>query len=191
MGEKTTVTTQKTAAKDENSVIQTKKTDFAKSTSSPFDRILFLQSTAGNRAVEKLLKSSLLQAKLEVSHPDDMYEREADRVADEVMRMPDSGISGISGSQPRVQRTCVACAGDERLYSEGAAEERTIWRKPLVLQSMPLVQRQEREEPEEEQEEVPLPVEHPADQHQSVTPLATPVAPVQWQCAACGQEEQL
>ena len=40
-----------------------------------------------------------VQAKLAVSAPDDPYEREADRVADQVMRMPAS-----------VQRTCSACA---------------------------------------------------------------------------------
>lgn len=41
-----------------------------------------------------------VQAKLTVSAPDDPYEREADRVADQVMRMP----------QPVVQRACPACA---------------------------------------------------------------------------------
>ena len=40
------------------------------------------------------------QAKLEVSRPGDVYEREADQVADQVMRMP----------APMVQRSCAACA---------------------------------------------------------------------------------
>ncbi|HJY81710.1 MAG TPA: hypothetical protein VKK81_11585, partial [Candidatus Binatia bacterium] len=44
--------------------------------------LLQLQRTIGNRAVERLL-----QAKLAVSHPGDPYEREADRVAEQVTRM--------------------------------------------------------------------------------------------------------
>src|SRR5215468_7823693 len=44
--------------------------------------ILQLQRTIGNCAVGRLL-----QAKLAVSHPGDPYEREADRVAEQVTRM--------------------------------------------------------------------------------------------------------
>jgi hypothetical protein len=50
--------------------------------------------------VQRLLKSRPIQLKLAISRPGDIYEREADRVADEVMRMP----------QPMVQRACAACA---------------------------------------------------------------------------------
>ena len=39
-----------------------------------------------------LLRSRLLQAKLTISHPQDVYEQEADRVADQVMRMPECGV---------------------------------------------------------------------------------------------------
>lgn len=34
----------------------------------------------------------LIQPKLKISQPNDIYEQEADRVADEVMRMPDPAI---------------------------------------------------------------------------------------------------
>ncbi len=40
-------------------------------------------------AVRQILRGSRLQAKLTVGAPDDVYEQEADRVADEVMRMPE------------------------------------------------------------------------------------------------------
>ena len=53
------------------------------------DRILQLQRTAGNQAVQRLIKSRALQAKLKISQPNDIYEQEADRVAEQVMRMPD------------------------------------------------------------------------------------------------------
>jgi hypothetical protein len=53
------------------------------------DRILFLQRTIGNQAVQRLIKSGTLQAKLMIGQPGDKYEQEADQVADAVMRMPD------------------------------------------------------------------------------------------------------
>ena len=42
----------------------------------------------GNQTIQKLIKSRILQPKLKISQPDDPYEREADRVADQIMRMP-------------------------------------------------------------------------------------------------------
>lgn len=56
---------------------------------SPADRILQLQKTAGNQATQRLIKSRALQAKLRVGQPNDIYEQEADQVAEQVMRMPD------------------------------------------------------------------------------------------------------
>jgi len=53
------------------------------------DRILHLQRTAGNQAVQRLIRSGVLQAKLKIGQPNDIYEQEADRVADMVMRMPE------------------------------------------------------------------------------------------------------
>ena len=35
------------------------------------------------------MQTGMFQAKLSVSRPDDIYEQEADRVADQVMRMAD------------------------------------------------------------------------------------------------------
>ena len=47
-----------------------------------------LQRAIGNRAVQHLLRSGNVQAKLAISHPRDVCEQEADRVADQVLRMP-------------------------------------------------------------------------------------------------------
>ncbi len=54
----------------------------------------------GNRAVTQFFASGALQPKLRIGAPGDVYEREADHVADSVLRMP----------APAVQRTCSACA---------------------------------------------------------------------------------
>lgn len=69
------------------------------SSGTPTDRILQLQRIAGNQAVQRLIKSRALQAKLRIGQPNDIYEQEADRVAEQVMRMPD----------PVLQRKCAKC----------------------------------------------------------------------------------
>ncbi len=92
--------------------------------------ILTLHQTIGNQAVQKLFESATIQASLKISQPNDKYEQEADRVADQVMRMSD----------PKLQR-----------QPENEAEEETLQTKPLAGQITPLIQRQA--EPEEEEEE--------------------------------------
>ncbi len=47
------------------------------------------QSCYGNQAMLKLVARGVLQRKLTINRPGDIYEQEADRVADSVMRMPD------------------------------------------------------------------------------------------------------
>jgi hypothetical protein len=50
------------------------------------------------------IKSSALQAKLRIGKTNDIYEQEADRVAEQIMRMPD----------PVLQRICTKCDEDEK-----------------------------------------------------------------------------
>jgi hypothetical protein len=83
------ITAKTPQSKRENSVSRSHTTYSSQSINSPVDQILFLQRTIGNQAVEKLFKSGVIQAKLKISQPNDTYEQEADKVADEVMRMPD------------------------------------------------------------------------------------------------------
>jgi hypothetical protein len=47
---------------------------------------MHLQQTRGNAYVQRLVESPVIQAKLSVNPPDDVYEREADRVAETVQR---------------------------------------------------------------------------------------------------------
>ena len=60
-----------------------------------------------------------LQAKLAISQPGDPSEQEADRVADQIMRMP----------VPTVQRQCAACAGGGPLCPACQEEEISVSRK--------------------------------------------------------------
>jgi hypothetical protein len=82
-----------------------------------------------NLAVQRLIKPDVIQAKPKIGQPIDIYEQEANRVAEQVMRMP----------EPKVQRQA-----DE----EEKEEEELIQPKPIAEQITPLVQRQvEEEEP--------------------------------------------
>src|SRR6266508_3434027 len=68
-----------------------------------------------------------IQAKLTVSQPGDQYEQEADRVADQVMRMPDHTAPATvrPGDLPqisRLQRMCAQCE-EEEIQRQPMAEE--------------------------------------------------------------------
>lgn len=60
--------------------------------SGPHGAILTLQRTIGNRTIERLMRSGVIHTKLRIDLPNDTYEQEADRVADQVMRMPEPEI---------------------------------------------------------------------------------------------------
>ena len=134
MGEIARITTKKPEAKSEKSVFKMRQNELSQSINSPVEQILYLQSTIGNEAVQRLIKSGDLQAKLKIGQPGDKYEQEADRVADAVMRMP----------EPKVHRQ----------VEPEEEEEETLQSKPLAGQITPLVQVQRQEEPEEEEEEM-------------------------------------
>ena len=75
--------------KQSNSNSRVRRTEHLQSMDTPVDRILFLQRTVGNQAMLGLMRSGALQAKLRIGQPGDVYEQEAERVADAVMRMPE------------------------------------------------------------------------------------------------------
>jgi len=129
MGKKVGLNVKKPEVKRDISDSRMRRINHSQSVNPSVDRILFLQRTVGNQAVQRLLRSGgALQAKLKIGQPGDKYELEADRVADEVMRMP----------EPEMQR---------QVEEE---EEEILQTKPLVDQITPLVQRQVEEEEEEE-----------------------------------------
>jgi hypothetical protein len=123
MSETAKLAVKKHETKKENSIIRQQDIDSSHSSRSPADQIIFLQRTAGNQAVQRLLKSGTLQAKLKISQPNDIYEQEADRVAEQVMRMPD----------PVIQRRCSKCNEDD---------EKVLQTKELTGQA-PLAQGQD------------------------------------------------
>src|SRR5712671_7191696 len=81
---------------------------------------LELQQLAGNQAMQQLLRSGYIQAKLAISNPDDLEEREADNVAHTVMRK----AAGAPPSSP------CSCSHDGEMCEECQQK-----------QSAPLIQR--------------------------------------------------
>jgi len=122
----------KPIVKISNSSLRIQRKKSSQQLKSPADRILFLQRTIGNQAVQRMVRSGALQAKLKIGQPGDKYEQEADRMADAVMRMPEPGV------QREVE----------------PEEEEMLQTKPLAGQITPLVQVQRQEEPEEDEEEL-------------------------------------
>jgi hypothetical protein len=76
-------------------------------------------------AVRAILRAPRMQPKLTIGAVNDPAEREADRVADQVMRMPEpgpahdapappAGVSDGGGGPPTARRACAACAAEQR-----------------------------------------------------------------------------
>ena len=72
--------------------------DYAKSRhASTLNPDIIQQSAWSNQTFQRLLRTRGIQAKLKINEPDDKYEQEADRVADQVMRMPKPDIQRKPG----------------------------------------------------------------------------------------------
>jgi Domain of unknown function (DUF4157) len=77
----------------------------------------------------------ILQAKLRIGAPDDQYEREADRLADQVMHEP-RRVHGVPLNSPNgtsaVRRKCVSCASSDTALCPECEEELQRQVSPLM-----------------------------------------------------------
>ncbi|MDJ0836711.1 MAG: DUF4157 domain-containing protein [Acidobacteriota bacterium] len=101
----------------------------------------------GRVVIRQILEGNRLQPKLKVGAPNDAHEQEADRVADQIMRMPDKGTPQIGQGPEGVQRVCAECE-DELQRQPVPEDENELQRQPAEEDEDEL-QRQ----PEEEEEE--------------------------------------
>jgi hypothetical protein len=104
----------------------------------PRDSSIRLRRAIGNQAVQRFMNSNkgfefskinIIQPKLKISQPEDIYEQEADRVAEKVMRMSvsdDSSMPTISTNEESVDRKCIACKMKEK---EEEKEKMNVSRK--------------------------------------------------------------
>ncbi len=72
--------------------------------------------------VREALQTPRIQPKLTVGAPDDEFEREADRVAEQVMLMRDLSAVSVAAAPPRIQRMCTECAEEEGVVQRTCAE---------------------------------------------------------------------
>ncbi len=107
--------------------------------------LLKLQRQFGNRAV-----TQMVQAKLKIGKPNDVYEQEADRVADTVMRMPDPVIHRQADEKKDESAQMKPLASGTASLVQRADEEETAQAKPSVGPITPLVQRQATDEKQDE-----------------------------------------
>jgi len=145
-----------------NSDLQTRRINRSGSKASSVDSILHLQRTIGNQAVSRLIKSKALQAKLRIGQPGDVYEHEADRVADAVMRMPAPQKVSINNS--RIQRASTTFEENElkrQPIEEEEEEEKKLQRQPAEEEEEEekKLQRQPAKEEEEEEKLQKKPIE--------------------------------
>jgi hypothetical protein len=89
--------------------------------------------------IRRILHGPRLQTNLTVGAPDDACEREADRVADAVMRMPEPGVVrhglGQHTGQERLQRVCPEC--EEELQRQTLPEEEPEEEETVAAKSLP------------------------------------------------------
>src|SRR6185503_8006383 len=71
------------------------------------------------------LAGTRVQAKLVVGPVNDPYEQEADRVADHVMRMPDTDVATTKENDPGpvIQRACNDCEDEEKMQRQVEDDE--------------------------------------------------------------------
>jgi Domain of unknown function (DUF4157) len=91
-------------------------------------------------------RSPVIQTKLAIGQPGDKYEQEADRVADQIMRMPEPGSVAWrmtnSGQTPSIQRVCSECQDEIQRQPEDEEGEEILQTKLLANQITFLGQRQ-------------------------------------------------
>jgi len=103
-----------------------------------------LQRSIGNQVLQRLINSSYIQAKLQISSPGDPLEQEADQVANTVMRMPDPRASPERTSSnrtqmPQIHPKCSECE-EEMQPQPGEAEYETVQAKTSASRT-PVLQR--------------------------------------------------
>lgn len=95
----------------------------------------------GNQAVQRMVDSGVIQPKLKVGQPNDKYEQEADRVADQVMRMPEPKQSLVNGHSSLVQRqsTCPECSESEEIQTKSITDQITPLQAKQANNQQPVV----------------------------------------------------
>ena len=121
MNQRVKLASRKPEGKNQKLSSHEQNTDHYQSIVSPVDHMLFLQRKIGNQAVQRLIKSGVFQARLRIGQPGDIYEQEADSVAEKMVTMP--GVSE-KANDARIQQKCPKC--EKELYRKPEKEEEDL-----------------------------------------------------------------
>lgn len=157
--------------------------------------LLELQRSIGNHAAQRLIGSPYIQTKLQVSTPGDPFEQEADRVADTVMRMPDTVYT--QRHSPGIQTKPLASQITPLIHREVppeplGEEEELVATKP-ILQLVPLAVREDEDDEEEKvAREIDTNPVSPEEEKEKtiIAPKAESAAPIQRQSRDEDREEE-
>jgi len=78
-------------------------------------------------------KSLFIQPSLTIGPVDDVYQREADTVADKVMRMSDTEQKQTNSSAINIQAKCPACAEEEQIHRKENGNEAGLLEAPSIV----------------------------------------------------------
>lgn len=147
MSERAKATAKTPEAKKNKFASKIQKSDFNPSYSlnAPINQIMFLQRNIGNQAVQGLLHSGALQTKLKIGQPNDMYEQEADRAAEQVIKMSEHQCPECEEEQEQIQQKPLSSTIHPVIQRQIEEEEE------VEVQVQKTIQRQA--EPQEEEEE--------------------------------------
>jgi hypothetical protein len=112
------------------------------------DPLFQIQQTIGNQALVQMFRAKSMQAKLTVGQPGDTYEQEADRVADQVMRMPDPSVQRKSPEEDETLQASPLTNTSIPQIQRQSPEEEELQASPLAGTITPMIQRQSPEEDE-------------------------------------------
>jgi hypothetical protein len=103
----------------EREIVRENLTDLAapRGIARDFGQIPLFAPNQRSRSQASSPSPGIIQPKLVVGAVNDPLEHEADRVADQVMRMPDPDVS-IAAAPPQVSRKCAACEEEETLQTK-------------------------------------------------------------------------
>jgi hypothetical protein len=108
--------------------------------------IMQLHQTYGNRYVQRLMESTDVQTKLTISEPGDIYEQEADRVADEVTGAVNSLVQSQEEEEELLQGKTLVQQQPEEEEELQMAPDLQRQEEEEEVQVAPVLQRQEEEE---------------------------------------------
>ncbi len=95
--------------------------------------VLNLQHEVGNLAVLRMFKSGTIQTQLNINRSGDIYEQEADRVANQVMRMSDNETLQTNPSPINIQKKCKECEEEEKLQMKNESATKACREAPSIV----------------------------------------------------------